>query len=582
MSNLEHYFTQPATARQRQYEAIRAIVIDKLPVPQAAKLFGYSQNTLYSLLRDVRRGKIELFPASSAPGPKEPQTPESVRNMLIAYRKQNLSCHDIVIRLEEEQGYKISKRTVENIVAKAGFSKLSRRSFEQRGLTLKNRIVPERSSPLDLSTLEPFSVDCPVAGIYFFMPYIIDSGIIEIVKQCQLPASSTINEKQACLSMLLLKLVGNRRLSHMDAYDHEPGLGVFAGLNILPKTSYMSTYSCRTSEDMLTIFQAEILKKFQNIYPELYSAEYINLDFHSIPHFGDQSQMEKVWCGARGKAMKGANTLFAQDADSNVILYTKADILRKNETNEIKKFADYWRSIKGSMDETLVFDCRLTSYKILDDLNQDDKTKIKFITLRKRNKTLLEQVEKIGENEWQKKYLPIPKRKHKHCSVHEMTVTLPGCKTQLRQIIVKDHGRAAPTFIVTNNWELPLKEVLMVYAKRWHIEQKLAELVGFFNLNALSSPLMIRIHFDILWTLIADTLYRRFAQDLPRFEHEQADAIFRKFIDMPGKLIFDGEKFVLKIRKRAMTPILLGVSALKNKIVVPWLGGRTMEIHWTA
>jgi len=33
---------------------------------------------------------------------------------------------------------------------------------------------------------------------------------------------------------------------------------------------------------------------------------------------------------------------------------------------------------------------------------------------------------------------------------------------------------------------------------------------------------MIRIHFDILWTMIADTLYHRFAQDLRRFENNIA------------------------------------------------------------
>ena len=39
--------------------------------------------------------------------------------------------------------------------------------------------------------------------------------------------------------------------------------------------------------------------------------------------------MEKVWCGARSKAIKGANTLFAQDSKGNTIVYTCADILRK-------------------------------------------------------------------------------------------------------------------------------------------------------------------------------------------------------------------------------------------------------------
>ena len=106
--------------------------------------------------------------------------------------------------------------------------------------------------------------------------------------------------------------------------------------------------------------------------------------------------------------------------------------------------------------------------------------------------------------------------------VYETEVTFANCKTNLRQIIIKNHGRAEPTFIITNNRDLPLKEVLKVYAKRWHIENKLAELVSFFNLNAISSPLMIRIHFDILWTIIADTIYHRFAKDLPRFENERA------------------------------------------------------------
>jgi hypothetical protein len=63
---------------------------------------------------------------------------------------------------------------------------------------------------------------------------------------------------------------------------------------------------------------------------------------------------------------------------------------------------------------------------------------------------------------------------------------------------VKDHGRVEPTFIITNDEEMKSLDILTIYAMRWHIENKLAELVGFFNLNSLSSPIMIRIYFDIL------------------------------------------------------------------------------------
>jgi hypothetical protein len=122
----------------------------------------------------------------------------------------------------------------------------------------------------------------------------------------------------------------------MDSYDQEPGLGVFAGLNVLPKSTYMCTYSCNTSESMLIDFQREAVGIFRKKYPDFYSSQFINLDFHSIPHYGEDESMERIWCGSRGKTLRGSNTVFAQDSQSNAILYTRADILRKEEADEIK------------------------------------------------------------------------------------------------------------------------------------------------------------------------------------------------------------------------------------------------------
>ncbi len=93
---------------------------------------------------------------------------------------------------------------------------------------------------------------------------------------------------------------------HIQAYDHEPVLGLYAGLNQLPKSTYMASYSCQNSEAMLFAFQERVISKFRERYPSFYGSEFINLDFHSIPHFGTESEMEKLWCGARGKALKGA------------------------------------------------------------------------------------------------------------------------------------------------------------------------------------------------------------------------------------------------------------------------------------
>ena len=572
------FFAHPLSPRQKQYEAVRAIFVDNASYRATAKKFGYKLGALYAIIRNVRAGKLKLFP-DVLKGPRQRRTPKEIQDKVIEYRENdNLSTTDIHERFKKDE-VTVAVSTIERILKDGDFDKLKRRTFSERGITAKNKIIPERSEHLDFDELKPFNLDCPVAGVYFFLPYIIESGILDIVKKCKLPGSSIIGSTQACLSMLLLKLVGNERLSHMDRFDHEPALGVFAGLNVLPKTTYMNTYSCRTSEQILWNFQQELLQKFMDTFPELYGGEFINLDFHSIPHYGEKAEMEKVWCGARGKSMKGANTVFAQDSKNNVILYTRADILRKEESEEIKKFIKYWKKIKKEVSETLVFDCKFTKYSILEEITEEG---IKFITLRKRNKKIIEDALDLPREEWERVRLAIPKRKYTNLLVHESEIRLTKDGDRLRQFIIRDNGRAQPTFIITNDKELLPKKVLEVYAQRWRIENKISELVAFFNLNALSSPLMIRIHFDILWTFIADTLYRRFSQDLRRFEKHNAKSIFKKFINVPGKMVYDGEKFQIRIRKRAYTPVLKSVEKLNKPFRVPWLKNRQIEIIWTA
>ena len=574
-TKLLKYFIEPTTSGQKQYEAVRAFIVEQLTAEEVAKKFGYTLSTVYSLVKKTTAGKLKLFPKVEK-GPKGRRIPIDVQNKIIQFRKRNLSAKDIEQKLAKEN-ISISKRTIARVLLDAGFKKLKRRTNRERGITKKNKLISKRSGNLNFKKLEPFKVDCPVVGVYFFLPYIIESGILDIVKKCNLPGSNDIGSVQASLSMLLLKLIGNERLSHIKQYDHEPGLGIFAGLNRLPKPTYMGTYSCNTSEPMLLNFQEEIINLFRNKYPNFYNSKFINLDFHSIPHYGDQATMERVWCGSKGKTIKGANTVFAQDSESNVILYTRADILRKEESEEIKNFVSYWKKIKGKVDETLVFDCKFTRYDILDELASDQ---IKFITLQRRYKKLVDNTDRIPKEKWLAIKLEIPKRKHNNILVYTEDVILKGCKNKFRRIIIKDHGRERPTFIITNDYELDLKTIITVYAKRWRIENKFAELVSFFNLNALSSSLMIRIHFDILWTMIADTLYKIFAQELRRSEEHIAPTIFKDFINMPGRVEYDGEKFVIKIRKRAPTPILKSVDVLCLPINIKWLNNKPIEIIW--
>ena len=573
---LKDKIEKPSYATHRKYEAIRAIIIDNENIEKVAKKYGYKPNSLYSMLIDTKNGKLELFPQSARKRKAKKIEGESFRKV-VKWRQKGLSAEDIRNRLADEN-MPVSVRSIERILSDCGFEKLKRRTNKVLGISKKGFELSTKAGQLNFKKLEPFVADCPSIGVFFFIPYILKTKILDVLEKCTLPSSSIIDARQACLSMLLLKLIGRERLSSIKQFDKEPGFGIFAGLNVLPKITYMNTYSCRCSEKNLMDFQRQILKSLTESYPAMYSSNYINLDFHSIPYYGSDAEMENVWCGSKHQTMKGANTVLAQDASSNLIMYTRADVLRSEEAEEVKKFIKHWKSIKGNLKETLVFDCKFTTYKVLGEIANDD---IKFITLRKRCPSLLAKTEKIKKENWKRLYIPIPKRKRKHVSVCEEKVILGGCKKEFRQVIVKDHGRAQPTFIILNDFELALKDVLIVYAKRWRVENKIAEAVSFFNLNALSSPLMIRIHFDILWTFIADSLYHIFAQKLRRFEHLLAPSIFKKFIDMPGKIVYDGANFQIKIRKRSHTPILMGLDEISEPFSVPWLENKTVKIVWT-
>ena len=73
-----------------------------------------------------------------------------------------------------------------------------------------------------------------------------------------------------------------------------------------------------------------IIKNFEKHYPKIYATNTINLDFHGISHSGDKANMEKVWCGSKNKTLKGANTFFAQEGNSNNLLYANDEIKRSD------------------------------------------------------------------------------------------------------------------------------------------------------------------------------------------------------------------------------------------------------------
>ena len=169
--DLLNFFVNPTSTRQKQYEVVRAIIIDKLPINDVASKFGYKVNSIYALLRDAKSGKIELFPQIKM-GPKERRVPLEIQEIIIALRKENLSTTDIHNKLKEKK-INVSIRTIERILKDKGFKKLKRRTYKELGITLKGKTIPDYALNIDFDDLSPFKIDCPVIDVFFFIPYIL-------------------------------------------------------------------------------------------------------------------------------------------------------------------------------------------------------------------------------------------------------------------------------------------------------------------------------------------------------------------------------------------------------------------------
>ncbi len=147
----------------------------------------------------------------------------------------------------------------------------------------------------------------------------------------------------------------------------------------------------------------------------------------------------------------------------------------------------------------------------------------------------------------------------------------------LRQIVMRGNGHEKPTFIITNDQESPVELIVGNYARRWRVENGIAEAVHFFHLHARSSPILIKVHFDIVMTMIADPLYCRLARHLRGFEACDAAKIYRDFIKGKGEVVVKNKTITVTYPRRAHNPILRAVPWQRLPQTIPWLDGASIS-----
>ena len=316
----------------------------------------------------------------------------------------------------------------------------------------------------------------------------------------------------ALLSLLVLKLLDKERRSHIDDFNSDEALGLFAGLNILPKKSFATDYSYRTQRgQQVKLLQGWVAGLSSLLFPK---ADSFSLDFHTIPYRGEEAELENHFVPLRGKACPSVLTFLAQERNSQVLCYANANLTRDTQAGELRTFVQFWSDVAGRNPQWLYFDSKLVPYSELSWLTEQ---KIWFATIRRRGCAVLRRLASLPDSQWRSAVIDIPKRRHQHIEYIDETIRLENYVGEARQVAVRGLGREAPTLFLSNNPEISPRELVMNYAKRNGVEDALGSSVNFFHLDCLSSEVRLNVDLDTVLTVLAHGCYRWLATQLHGF-----------------------------------------------------------------
>jgi len=454
---MENYFLNPELTSHKQYEALRAYYVDKLSGKKVAEKFGYTYRGFTSLLEDFRK-KIKHTPNEDPffivrkKGRKEGMDKNDAESIIIELRKKYYSIPDIKVFLDAKE-IKMSEKNIFKISKQNGFAKLPRRDKKEKINLKPSKEQAPISTMLEFDMDETFSTN--TAGLLCFMPYIHKYGIDKIIKNSDYPETKSIDRLSSILSFLALKLSNIRRYSCDDIWCNDRGSGLFAKLNVLPKSAWLSSYSSRITKNMNISFLKELHQIW--ISNELLS-DTSNLDFTSIPYWGESEHLENNWSGKRRQSLASMLAILAHDPDTGIIDYGDTDILHKNQNATILEFLDFYKTGNGKSNlKYIVFDSKFTNYENLSQLNDKQ---IKFITIRRRGKKIVEGINSLPQDEWKRVRVKCAGNKSRWLKVNDSEVKLKGYKGKVRQIAITGHGKIKPALIITNDFTIKKKMLL--------------------------------------------------------------------------------------------------------------------------
>ena len=571
-----HFFTNPENALHRQYEALRAYFLEGRPSHEVARRFGYTPGSFRVLCHEFRHDleKRKTFFQEIKHGPHTAPVRDRVRDLAVTMRKKNLSVYDIQHELAAA-GHGISINALSVLLREEGFERLPRRRDDERPATVKAEAA--RVANIKELDLSPRSFRTRVGGLFFFVPLMAKLNLNRVLRSVDLPGSGMIPAEQAIRTLLAMKLIGKERKSHVMDLVFDEGIALFAGLNVVPKRSYLAAYSSRIDHRTTNALMGAWFDEIPQA--GLKRGSSIDVDFHTVPANTAEEPLEKHYVSSRSRSQRGILVFLARDATERVLCYSNAGVTQAEKASEILRFVDFWREHTGGIPEELVFDSQLTTHQHLNEL---DRQGIRFITLRRRSRKMLGDIFSKPSSAWRRITLNSLTRTFRTPKVLDERIHLKDYDGELRQVTVTDLGHEDPTIILTNNFSIKCPTLVTRYAHRMLIENGISDAIQFFHLDALSSMVGLKIDFDLQITLMAASLYRLMAGKIGReYERAQAKKIFRNMVDVSANVVITDGEVIVTPDKRAHNPYLVASGLADVPTPMPWYGNKRLVIRFS-
>ena len=563
------FFAQPGTADQRRYEALRAYLLEGATAAEAASRFGYTAASVQSMARDFRAGRRDFF-TDTKPGPKSAPAKDAARARIIELRRAGRSAYEIAQILAAE-GTTLNRTGVAQVLAEEGFPRLWPRPHAERGLP--RREPQPRTGVVDFAAW-PEQIDTHLAGLLLTIPDLVALDLPALVATAGYPGTAVIPAVSSVLSLLALKLTGTRRVSHVEELATDPGAALFAGLTSLPKATALSTYSYRLDHAKQAAFLAALDKASLNA--GLGTGDAVNLDFHAVMHWGHDPALEKHYVPSRSQRTRSVLTFFAEDADSHTLLYANADLAKATQNNEVLSFADHWHTVTGHDPKLLIFDSKVTTQHQLAELTERG---IGFITLRARTPKLTAALHALPTRAWTALTIARAGGKTRRVKlIDDPAATLTSYPDTLRQLAVAGLGHDEPTLLITNDLTSPAKKIIESYARRMNIEQRLAEAIRSFGLDALAGAVPLNVDLDVVLSVLAHTVCAALRRRLPGYATATPDTLQRRFLSTAGEIHNHNNEIVVRLDRRTYSPVLRQADLPPTE--VPWWHGRRLRYEY--